>query len=53
MPLHDDDPTRPGNMSDEEYWAKTKELQDAVGNEGLHVVPEDILAAAIKRAKGQ
>ena len=51
--LHKDDPTRPGNLSDSEYAEATKALIEQVGDAGLHTVPDEILAAALERAKAR
>ena len=48
MPLHDDDPTRPGNLTDEEYEAAQQARADA-HPDALHIIPADQLAAAYAR----
>ena len=50
MPLHEDDPEREGNLTDEEYVAATKALIEQQGDAGLHTVPDDVMDAAIKDA---
>ena len=47
MPLHEDDATRPGNMTDHAYRVTTEALILQTGVTGLHTIPEDVLAAAI------
>ena len=47
MPLHEDDATRPGNMTDHQYRVTTEALILQTGVTGLHTIPEDVLAAAI------
>lgn len=42
MPLHTDDPNRPGNLTDEQYRATYAEGEP-------HTIPEDVLAAALAR----
>jgi hypothetical protein len=49
MPLHTDDPDRPGNLTDAEYVRQTQEIIDRAGDAGLHLVPEQVLAAAMQR----
>ena len=49
--LHKDDPNRPGNMTDAEYEAATRELMERVGDAGLHTVPDDVMTAAVERAE--
>lgn len=51
MPLHEDVPDRPGNLSDEAYVEATRELMATAGDAGLHTVPDEILNAAIERAR--
>lgn len=50
MPLHSDDPARPGNLTDDEYTARARQLRDEQGDDGLHTIPADVLAAAEERA---
>ena len=47
MPLHEDDVTRPGNLTDHAYRVTTEALILQTGVTGLHTIPEDVLAAAI------
>jgi hypothetical protein len=51
MPLHEDDPNRPGNLTDEEYRAVSQALIDEHGDAGLHIIPDDVLAAAVRAAE--
>lgn len=53
MPLHEDDPNAEGNLTDEEYEAARQALIDEHGDDGLHTIPEDTLAAAIARAQAR
>jgi hypothetical protein len=53
MPLHRDDPKRAGNLTDAEYKSATEQMIAAVGDAGLHTVPDEILDAAIERAKAR
>lgn len=39
MPLHQDDPDRDGNLSDDEYRARFEQMRDEAGDDGLHIVP--------------
>ena len=51
MPLHEDDPQRAGNLTDDEYRAAAVALRDAHGEAGLHTVPADIMSAAAEAAE--
>ena len=51
MPLHKDDPNRPGNLSDSEYEEATRALMEQAGDAGLHTIPDETLTAAVERAK--
>lgn len=51
MVYHEDDPTREGNLDEAGYEAATRELMDRVGDAGLHVIPDDVLAAAMVAAR--
>ena len=53
MPLHEDDPARPGNMTDDEYAAVTRRRMAELGDRGLHSIPDDVLAAAEAAARRQ
>ncbi len=53
MPLHEDDPEREGNLTDEEYEAITKERIAKLGNKGLHIIPPALLEAALEAVKAQ
>ena len=48
MPLHKDDPTRDGNLSDEEYEAAHKARAEA-HPDALHIIPTAELAAVYAR----
>lgn len=39
MPLHEDDPARAGNLTDDEYRAEFKRIRDEAGDDGLHIIP--------------
>lgn len=39
MPLHEDDPNRDGNLSDDDYRAAFERIRDEAGDDGLHIVP--------------
>lgn len=53
MPLHEDDPSAEGNLSDEEYTAKVAEVAAAGKAAGDPVCdsapPADVVAAAVAR----
>ena len=51
MPLHTDDPERDGNLTDEEYRARKAARREQEGDNGLHIIPADVLAAAQARAE--
>lgn len=51
MTLHEDDPSREGNLTDEEYEELTKQRIEELGDAGLHTIPDDVLAAAIVKAE--
>ena len=53
MVLHHDDPDREGNLTDAEYKAATKKLIAEQGDAGLHTVPDDVMAAAVKDAENR
>lgn len=48
-PLHTDDVGREGNLSAAEYAAQHRERAERLGDDGLHIVPADVLAAAYER----
>ncbi len=50
MPLHQDDPGREGNLTDEEY---TDALLDRMNTGDLHLIPEDVLTAAYAATESQ
>lgn len=39
MPLHQDDPDRDGNLSDEEYNERVLQMKEEFGDDGLHIIP--------------
>lgn len=39
-------------LTDEEYFAEMQEWADRVGDEGLHIVPEEVLAAVESDQEG-
>lgn len=43
--LHTDDPDAEGNLSAEEYHRRWAERAEALGDDGLHVVPQEIIDA--------
>jgi hypothetical protein len=43
--LHTDDPHAEGNLSAEEYQRVFEERASSIGDDGLHVVPQEILDA--------
>jgi hypothetical protein len=45
QPLHTDDPNAEGNLNNEEYQRLFEERAASVGDDGLHVVPQEILDA--------
>lgn len=47
--LHTDDSGREGNLSAAEYAAQHRERAERLGDDGLHIVPADVLAAAYER----
>lgn len=53
MPLHEDDPTREGNLTDAEYQALTAARAAELGDAGLHVIPPDVLSRALLAAEGK
>lgn len=50
MPLHTDDPAKPENVDDDTYYADLAAHAARVGDAGLHTVPDDVLADAMRRA---
>jgi hypothetical protein len=44
-PLHTDDPNAEGNLTVEEYQRVFEERAASIGDDGLHVVPQEILDA--------
>jgi hypothetical protein len=44
-PLHTDDPNAEGNLSALEYQRLFEERAASIGDDGLHVVPQEILDA--------
>lgn len=49
--LHTDDPARAGNLTAAEYAERQSIRAEATGDDGLHIIPADVLAAAQKRAE--
>lgn len=49
MPLNDD----PDALSDEEYERRHRARAEQAGDAGLHTIPADELAAAVRRVQGE
>ena len=49
--LNTDDPKKPGNMTAKQYLADQRARMKRVGNDGLHTIPEDVLAEAMRKAE--
>lgn len=52
MALHTDDPDRPENVSDEDYFAAMQQKAAEVGDAGLHTLPDEVLARIERRRDG-
>lgn len=51
-PLHTDDPAAEGNLTAEEYQRQHEERAARLGDAGLHIIPDDLLAKALSAEHG-
>ena len=49
MPLNTD----PNALPDADYYAEMEAFAARVGDDGLHIVPRDVLVAAVERAEAK